>query len=149
MFDLAWLRASACISDSKNCTVIFADLLLISGSLFLLCLLIYLILFRMTPMPSYKVRKDPQAELDYGFEWDDWLAEGDYITTSVWVVTGPDAALITQAGSINPDQEGVDSQTMVWLLGGTPGKRYTVTNSISTFGGRKDDRSFTVSVFNK
>lgn len=100
-------------------------------------------------MPSYKVRKDPQAELDYGFEWDDWLAEGDYITTSVWVVTGPDAALITQAGSINPDQEGVDSQTMVWLLGGTPGKRYTVTNSISTFGGRKDDRSFTVSVFNK
>jgi len=30
--------------------------------------------------------KDPDAVLDYGFDWSDWLADGETISTSTWTV---------------------------------------------------------------
>jgi hypothetical protein len=80
--------------------------------------------------------KDPNAVLDYTIDWTRWLA-GDQIAASEWLVpTG-----ITKVA----DSKTASSAT-VWLSGGTAGQSYTVTNRITTTGGRTEDRSFIVKV---
>jgi hypothetical protein len=80
--------------------------------------------------------KDPHAVLDYTIDWTRWLA-GDQIATSAWLVpTG-----LTKVG----DSKTASSAT-VWLSGGMAGQMYTVTNRITTTGGRTEDRSFTIRV---
>lgn len=81
------------------------------------------------------VRKDPSAELPYGFDWSDWLGE-DLIQTSTWIVP---------AGLTQPKPPSKDNTTTtVWLGGGDVGSCYTVTNEITTAGDRTDQRSFRV-----
>lgn len=81
--------------------------------------------------------KDPNAVLDYSIEWSKWLGS-DQIATSAW--TGSDPALeIT-------NESNTATRTTVWLSGGAVGQSYTVTNQITTVGGRTDDRSFTIQV---
>jgi hypothetical protein len=80
--------------------------------------------------------KDPNAVLDYTIDWTRWLA-ADQVVTSEWLVpTG-----LTKVG----DSKTASSAT-VWLSGGTAGQSYTVTNRITTTGGRTEDRSFTIRV---
>lgn len=80
--------------------------------------------------------KDPNAVLDYTIDWTRWLS-GDQIVTSEWLVpTG-----LTKVA----DSKTASSAT-VWLSGGTAGQSYTVTNRITTTGGRTEDRSFTIRV---
>lgn len=79
--------------------------------------------------------KDPEAVLDYSIDWSRWLA-GDQIVTSTWTVDGLEKVSDTQTAT----------KTTVWLRGGTAGESYTVTNRITTSGGRTDDRSFLVRV---
>ena len=81
--------------------------------------------------------KDPDAVLDYSIEWSKWLA-GDQIQTSAWSVSDP---AIEAA-----DDSNTATRTTVWLSGGVAGQSYTVTNRITTSGGRTDDRSFVVQV---
>jgi len=81
--------------------------------------------------------KDPDAVLDYSVEWSKWLA-GDQIATSEW--SASDSSLETADDSITA------TRTTVWLSGGTVGQLYTVTNRITTAGGRTDERSFMVQV---
>lgn len=81
--------------------------------------------------------KDPDAVLDYGFDWSDWLQAAETITASSWTVpTG-----ITSTG----DTFG-DKATTIWLAAGTAGEEYKVTNHIVTSAGREDDRSHTIKV---
>ncbi|QBZ72713.1 hypothetical protein PP304_gp091 [Gordonia phage Phendrix] len=82
--------------------------------------------------------KDPDAVLDYGLEWDDWVIGGDTIVSSSWEVTGTDSSLV-----IDSDFQDVLT-TGVWLSGGTVGSLYILTNHIETSAGREDDRSFSV-----
>ena len=81
--------------------------------------------------------KDPDAVLDYSIEWSKWLA-GDQIQTSTWTVS--DAAIETASDS------NTTTRATVWLSGGIAGQAYTVTNRITTSGGRTDERSFTIQV---
>jgi len=81
--------------------------------------------------------KDPDAILDYSIEWSKWLA-GDQIQKSAWTVSDP--ALEAANDSNTP------TRTTVWLSGGGAGQSYTVTNRITTSGGRTDERSFTIQV---
>ena len=81
--------------------------------------------------------KDPKAILDYSIEWSKWLA-GDQIATSEWSTTDP--ALEASGGS------NTATRTTVWLSGGVVDESYTVTNQITTVGGRTDERSFTILV---
>ena len=78
--------------------------------------------------------KDPDAKLDYGFDWVDWL-DGDTINGSTWSV--PD-------GLTEVSKNYTNTITAVWLEGGTLGEVYKVVNSITTAGGREDDRTLTV-----
>ncbi len=67
--------------------------------------------------------KDPGSQLDYVFEWKDWLVEGDQILKSSFTI-----------------QEGLDwvaestdgTKTRVWVTGGTSGQSYLVTNRVET-----------------
>lgn len=81
-------------------------------------------------------KKDPNAVLDYSIDWTRWLA-GDQIATSQWQVP-VGLTMITDTATT--------TKTTVWLSGGVAGQSYTVTNRITTTGGRTEDRSFTLSV---
>jgi hypothetical protein len=80
--------------------------------------------------------KDPNAVLDYSIDWTRWLA-GDQVATSEWLVpTGLTKVADSKASAL----------ATVWLSGGTAGQSYTVTNRVTTTGGRTEDRSFTIRV---
>ena len=86
--------------------------------------------------------KDPDAKLDYTIDWSSWLGT-DTISTSAWTVpTG-----ITQSSS--PAASNTTTTATIWLEGGTPGGKYDIVNSIVTGAGRKDDRTFRVTVDEK
>lgn len=91
--------------------------------------------------------KDPDATLDYGFDWNrkqagaadgtGYLAAGETITSSTWIVpTG-----ITQVSASN-----TTTTTTIWLSGGTVGQPYLITNRIVTSALRVDDRTFRVAI---
>lgn len=82
---------------------------------------------------------DPSAVLDYTLNWTSFL-EGipsepvvppDTIATSTWVVP----ASVTMDSDTH-----TTTHTTVWVRSATPGV-YTLTNRITTAGGRTDDRS--------
>jgi hypothetical protein len=81
--------------------------------------------------------KDPDAVLDYIFDWSDWLSNGENISTSTMIVS---AGL-----TLDSETNGFLSAT-AWISGGTPGHPYSVTNRITTNQGRADDRSITIRV---
>ena len=81
--------------------------------------------------------KDPDAVLDYSVDWSKWLA-GDQIETSTWFVSDP---------AFEPsDDSNTTTRATVWLAGGVAGHSYTLTNRITTFGGRTDERSLVIQV---
>jgi hypothetical protein len=83
-------------------------------------------------MKSYP--KDPDARTDYGRDWSPWL-NGDTIVNSEW---------IAPAG-INVDASAFTAtETIVWLVGGTAGQRYQITNRIYTAGGRIEDNTISI-----
>jgi hypothetical protein len=85
---------------------------------------------------SRQFEKDPDAILDYTVDWSRWLGT-DTILASQWTVpTG-----LTQVSSSN-----TSTSATVWLSGGTAGQAYTVTNRITTAGGRTDERSIVINV---
>lgn len=85
------------------------------------------------------IYKDPDAYLDYVFDWLDWL-DGDIITSASWIVdTG-----LTQVKSTN-----TVSTATVWLSGGNIENTYKVKNNIITSAGRRDDRTFIVKIESK
>lgn len=92
-----------------------------------------------TEMPTYKLA--PGAELPHGWDWSLWLNSGETITSSAWDVR---TGLTVMSGEKAPRIDG--AITLVWLTGGTPRQTYRVTNRITTSAGRKDERSFVVSV---
>jgi len=84
--------------------------------------------------------KDPEARLDYSFDWSEWLASGETITASTMTAS----VGITIDASSNT----LTSAT-AWLTGGTSGHSYTVTNHITTSANRQDDRTLTIRVQNR
>ena len=81
--------------------------------------------------------KDPEAKLDYGFNWENWLANGESIISSIWTV--PEGLT-----KITDSFTGI--LTTIWLLGGIVGINYDVVNHIITSQGREDDRTIRIKV---
>lgn len=89
-------------------------------------------------MSAPRYVKDPNAVLDYRWDWSSWLPAGDTIATATFVVD--DAALVI-------DDSLHDTTTATaWLSGGVSGSRYVVTCHITTTDGRADDRSLIISM---
>lgn len=81
--------------------------------------------------------KDPDAVLDYMFDWSVWLSSGETIQSSNVTVTS----------GINLDsQSATSTKVTAWISGGTSGVPYTVTCRVNTSQGRTDDRSITIRV---
>lgn len=80
--------------------------------------------------------KDPEAVLDYSFDWSRWL-DGDTISSSTW-----DA---DDGITVDSDAFGENIST-VWLSGGEAGQFYKVTNHIVTAAGRESDRTMVLPV---
>lgn len=83
-----------------------------------------------------KANKDPQAVLDYLWDWGEWMPENDRIVASSFSSSSAD--LVVEDSTFN------DTTATAWLSGGVAGERYTVTNHIVTEDGREDDRSITI-----
>ena len=87
---------------------------------------------------KYTITKDPDAELDYIFDWAEWLAG---ITDTI-----ASKEIIVETG-ITCDSSSIVSDTVVaWISGGTAGATYRVTCRIVTAGGRTDDRSIFIKI---
>lgn len=95
--------------------------------------------------------KDPDADLDYGVDWDEygWL-QGDTILNSTWSVspTGDSGDIV-----IGDDFIIGGISTTVWLSVGRVGICYEVTNHIITAGvginQREDDRTLHIMIKEK
>jgi hypothetical protein len=87
-------------------------------------------------MTVYK--KDPNAVLDYTFDWGPYLTPlADTIASAVWVLP---------ASVIKVSQLQTTTTASAFLSGGTLGETETVTCRITTNGGRTDDRSIQLKI---
>lgn len=81
--------------------------------------------------------KDPNAVLDWAFDWSRWLATSEAISSSE----------VTVQEGLTKDSQSNDTDTVtVWLSGGTLGVTYEVTCSITTNQGRTDERTIGIRV---
>ena len=88
-------------------------------------------------MTSYLL--DPNATLDFVFDWSGWLTTGEVLTTTT--VTA-DPGLVTPASS--PATAVTTTTVTVWLSGGTVGTSYAVVCRVTTSAGRIDDRTIRI-----
>lgn len=92
---------------------------------------------------SYNLfEKDPDARLLYGFDWSDWLASGETITSaSITTDLTYETPNILSSGSV-----------VVWISGGTAGLRYPVACKIQTSGpsgSAIDERTIKIDIKNR
>jgi hypothetical protein len=81
--------------------------------------------------PIFGEIKDPDAVLDYFYDWTGWLS-GDTIIASTWIVP---------TGLTKESESNTATGATIWVSGGTAGTNYPVTNRISTAAGRTEDRT--------
>ena len=97
----------------------------------------------MTIEDSIKI-KDPSSTVAFGFDWSDWLAEGETIFSH---------SLATSASGLILTNDYHTSASVIFLAsGGTAGQRYpvvcTITTSASPFG-QIDERTMKIDVKNR
>ena len=84
--------------------------------------------------------KDPDATLDFVFDWSDWLATGETIASQdVTVEDGLTKGSVTESSG----------QVTVRLSGGTVNTRYSVACKITTSSGQIDERTMSILVKNR
>lgn len=88
-----------------------------------------------------RAKKDPDAILPYTVDWTKWLSSDTIATSTFTADTG-----ITIGNGSN----GADAPTKstvaatVWLIGGTVGETYEITNQITTAAAKTEDRTFKI-----
>jgi len=85
--------------------------------------------------------KDPEAELDYAWDWSDWL---DATTTPAESITSHTVTVPT--GLTLESSTAASGIVTAWISGGTVGTTYRVECLITTSAGRKDERSLWITV---
>lgn len=100
----------------------------------------------MSIRPGGLKTKDPESVRIAAFDWDEFLDAGAAIVSPEIIVTGADAALITDL--VTPVNNA--RQVNYRIAGGTVGHKYTVTCRIQTdeSPSQSDDRSIFVLVQN-
>jgi hypothetical protein len=92
-------------------------------------------------MAGNRFTKDPNAILDYTWDWSAWLGT-DKIDTSTITVSSPDITVSNKTQSEN--------LVTIWLSGGIGGGTfYAVTCKIVTVEGRTDERVIGIIVDHK
>jgi len=87
-------------------------------------------------------KKDPDAVLDYEFDWSAWLTDiSDSISgTPVWMLS---------PGLTKVSQSNTSSVAAAFISGGVLGETETVTCRITTAGGRTDDRTVNLKIVSR
>lgn len=85
---------------------------------------------------------DPDAILDWAWDWGPWLASGETLTSGV--VTVPPGLTKTVEETIL-----ASGLVTVWLTGGTPGEYYEIACRVTTSQGRTDERTRRIRVLNR
>jgi hypothetical protein len=86
--------------------------------------------------------KDPDAVLDYAFDWSDWLDSGAGEAISSHTIDA-DTGITVDSDS---ESSGV---VTVWLSGGTAGTTYAVRCEIVTDDSRTDERTMIIKVMER
>ena len=86
--------------------------------------------------------KDPDAVLDYKFDWSDWLAIGEAIISRTITISD---GITEGSGSITA----TNTSVTVWLSGGSVGASYSVACLIVTSDNRTDERTIEIVVRNR
>lgn len=92
---------------------------------------------------SLYIDKDPEAVLIYTFDWSNWLASGESITSSNWTIdaiTGDTDALTVDSSIVHNNGK----QCIITLSGGTAGNIYTVRNTIVTDDSETERKFFRI-----
>lgn len=91
---------------------------------------------------------DGHSRLDYGVDWRPFLASGESIVTSAWEVTEkPDNKLVLSSGFLVAGSiTGIYAQPGSAWASLTNGKKYRITNRITTDQFRRDDTSIVLVV---
>lgn len=87
------------------------------------------------------VVKDPDARIDYEFDWAAAYPDGQAVVESGWTVAPADAGGIAVAASAHDL-----TRATATLAGGVAGHVYRVTNRVTLSDGQIDERSMTVRV---
>ena len=86
-------------------------------------------------------KKDPQAVLDYTFDWSPWLTPiADTIASVTWTTSGT----LTKTSQSN-----TSTTASAFVSGGTVDETETLTCRITTNGGRTDERSIQLKIVNR
>lgn len=83
-------------------------------------------------------KKDPEAELDWAFDWSNWLSASETIVGT--------PVITVESGLTKDSQSNTATKATVWLSGGTLGTTYKVTCRITTNQGRTDERTIGIRV---
>jgi hypothetical protein len=100
--------------------------------------------------------KDPDATLDFAFDWagltngtegatSDWLATGE--TISSYTITAQEGITLETVAPHAQSESG--GKVTYWLSGGTAGNWYTVACKIVTSASRTDERTMQIQVKNR
>lgn len=89
-------------------------------------------------MPQAMPPKDPDATLDYTWNWATWLGD-DTILSS-------DVDIIAPAGLTLESTTNSTTAVTAWFSGGLVGQSYAVRNRITTVGGRTNDATIYISI---
>jgi len=94
--------------------------------------------------------KDPDAVLDYKFDWkastngtgsSDWLATGETLASHTITITPVTASPLTADSSALSD---TNTSVTVWLSGGLAGTEYGVACEVVTSAARTDERTMMI-----
>lgn len=91
-------------------------------------------------MTEQTFTKDPNAVLDYKFDWSDWLATSE--TISSYVVT-------VESGLTKDSDSESSGMITIWLSGGTAYTAYTVACKITTNMSRTEERTILISCMDR
>lgn len=89
------------------------------------------------------IKKDPNAVLDYAFDWSQWLKQGDTLLEVEYSVQSrlndPNPVVIESSGIIT-------DKTYCYLSGGQLNKTYQVSCKVTTNNALIENRSFLVKI---
>ena len=85
---------------------------------------------------STRYTKDPDAVLDFTFDWSEWLADGETISSHTVTVSG-----VTRDSSTN-----TTTTVTAWISGGTVSAPATVACRVTTSAGRTDERTISLRI---
>ena len=88
--------------------------------------------------------KDPQAKLDYSFDWREWLIAEQIASFTLLIDPVTPGTGLSVADTPAPTQNfGI---VTFWLQGGVDSDTYNVTCRVTTTEGRTDDRTMKIKI---